>query len=162
MPRYFLLVLLVFLAAPRAEASDLFTLSTPLIAAGGGTGEGAPARSVSMLPQALAIDAQGRLYIADEQYNRVRRIEADGALYTVVGNGRYELGAEGIAAMASGLYVPASLSFSPDGQLYMVDLGNRRVRVVGVDGALRTVLDAAVAEISRAGQPLHPTMYAWA
>ena len=156
MPRYFLLVLLVFLAAPRAEASDLFTVSTPLIAAGGGTGEGAPARSVSMLPQALAIDAQGRLYIADEQYNRVRRIEADGALYTVVGNGRYELGAEGIAAMASGLYVPASLSFSPDGQLYMVDLGNRRVRVVGVDGALRTVLDAAVAEISRAGQPFAP------
>jgi sugar lactone lactonase YvrE len=156
MPRYFLLVLLVFLAVPRAEASDLFTVSTPLIAAGGGTGEGAPARSVSMLPQALAIDAQGRLYIADEQYNRVRRIEADGALYTVVGNGRYELGAEGIAAMASGLYVPASLSFSPDGQLYMVDLGNRRVRVVGVDGALRTVLDAAVAEISRAAQPFAP------
>ena len=66
MQRYFVLVLLVFLAVLRAEASDLFTVGTPQIAAGGGTGEGAPARSVSILPQALAIDAQGRLYIADE------------------------------------------------------------------------------------------------
>jgi sugar lactone lactonase YvrE len=156
MQRYFVLVVLVFWVVLRAEASDLFTVSTPQIAAGGGTGEGTLSRSVSILPQALAIDAQGRLYIADEQYNRVRRMEADGALYTVVGNGRYELGAEGIAAMESGLYVPASLSFSPDGQLYIVDLGNRRVRVVGGDGAVRTVLDANSAEISRASQPFAP------
>ncbi|MFT5377664.1 MAG: hypothetical protein ACI906_004504, partial [Candidatus Latescibacterota bacterium] len=94
--RFLALVLLVTFSVPRAEASDLFVVGAPQVLAGGGDGEGAPALRVSLLPQALATDAQGRLYIADEQYNRVRYLAEDGALYTVVGNGRYELGAEGV------------------------------------------------------------------
>lgn len=154
--QFLALVLLVTFSVHRAEASDLFGVGAPQVLAGGGDGEGAPALRVSLLPQALATDADGRLYIADEQYNRVRYLAEDGALYTVVGNGRYELGAEGVAARESGLYVPASLSFAPDGRLYIVDLGNRRVRVVGTDGAVRTVLDANTPEIAQAAEPFAP------
>ncbi len=147
---------MLLLSIPTAGASDFFAVGAAQVLAGGGSGEGGQALSVSLLPQALALDAQGRLYIADEQYNRVRRIEEDGALYTVVGNGRYELGAEGAGATESGLYVPASLSFAPDGRLYWVDLGNRRVRVVEVDGTVRTLLDANTPEIERASESFAP------
>lgn len=150
------LALVLLFSAPCVEASDLFIVERAQLLAGGGDGEGAPARSVSLLPQALAVDAHERLYIADEQYNRVRRLAEDGALYTVVGNGRYELGAEGLRATESGIYVPSSLSFAPDGRLYMVDLGNRRVRVIRTDGAVHTVLDANTAEIARADQVFAP------
>ena len=49
-------------------------------------GEGGPAaKAVVDLPVGTAFDAQGRMYIMDQGNQRIRRVEADGNLNTVVG-----------------------------------------------------------------------------
>lgn len=131
------LALLVLNAA--LYASDLFDVGSSQLLAGGGIGEGAAAGRVSVLPQGIAIGPDGRVYIADEQYNRVRVVGTDGIVATVIGSGRYGFDGDGLQATASAMQIPASVAFAADGRLFMVDLGNRRVRVVESDGTLRTV-----------------------
>ena len=49
-------------------------------------GEGGPAvKAVVDLPVATAFDAKGRMYIMDQGNQRIRRVEGDGTLHTVVG-----------------------------------------------------------------------------
>ena len=48
-----------------------------------GTGEAARFDT----PSALAVDAQGRLYVADTGNHAVRRIAVDGTVITLAGNG---------------------------------------------------------------------------
>jgi len=55
------------------------------------------------------------------------------------------LGAEGEPASESGLYLPQDLAFRPDdGQPYILDWNNHRVRTVDPDGTARTVAGARV------------------
>lgn len=121
-------------------ASDAFRIGEPVSVAGGGLGDGGPALSASVLPLDVLAAPDGRILIADEQFNRVRAVSVDGRISTVVGSGRYR-DDDGfpVAALASSLRVPAGMALSPDGSLlYVVDLGNRRISVVEADGALRT------------------------
>ncbi len=58
--------------------------------AGGGTliGDGGPATAAKLdLPNQIAIGRDGTLYIADWWHNRVRMVQPDGIITTVVGNG---------------------------------------------------------------------------
>ncbi|MBI2505708.1 MAG: SMP-30/gluconolactonase/LRE family protein, partial [Candidatus Latescibacteria bacterium] len=124
----------------QAGASDLFTTGELEYLAGGGLGEGGPALEASILPQDLLAAPDGSVYLADEQYNRVRVVDAEGRLHTVAGDGRYGLDAQVLPARQSALAVPAGLALGPQGQLYIVDLGNRRVCALDPDGTLRTVM----------------------
>jgi sugar lactone lactonase YvrE len=124
----------------QAWSSDLFTTGDLEYFAGGGLGEGGPALEASLLPQDLLAGPDGSVYIADEQYNRVRVVDPEGYLHTLAGDGRYGLDPQVRPARQSALMVPAGLALGPQGQLYLVDLGNRRVCVLGADGDLRTFM----------------------
>ncbi len=134
------LSLLLVLLPPRLEASDLFTTGELQYLAGGGLGEGGAALEASLLPQDLLAAPDGSVYIADELYNRVRLVHGQGRVTTLAGDGRYGLDQELRPARQSALAVPAGLALGPEGQLYIVDLGNRQIRVVGADGTLRTLM----------------------
>ena len=133
------LALALLILNTTAMASDLFDIALPRVVAGGGIGEGADAAHVSVLPQSVAAGPDGRVYIADEQYNRIRVVAADATIKTVVGSGRYGDDGSGRPAIESALQIPASVVFGPAGRLFMVDLGNRQVRVVEPDGTLHAV-----------------------
>jgi hypothetical protein len=64
---------------------------------------------------------------------------ADGVICTYVGNGVAGLGEDGQKPLEVSLYLPQDLSFSDDGQPYILDWNNHRVRTV-VDGAVQTVI----------------------
>jgi sugar lactone lactonase YvrE len=132
--------LLLLLIPLRLPASDLFTVGELEQLAGGGLGEGGPALEASLLPQDLLAAPDGSVYLADELYNRVRVVDPEGRLHTLVGDGRYGLDAQARSAPQSALAVPAGLALGPQGQLYLVDLGNRRICVLGPDGLLRTFM----------------------
>ena len=124
----------------QVGASDLFTTGDLEFLAGGGLGEGGPALDASLLPQDVLAAPDGSVYFADELYNRVRVVDAQGRLRTVVGDGRYGLDTQVLSARQSALAIPASLALGPEGQLYLVDLGNRRICVLDPDGTLRTFM----------------------
>ncbi|HEY5913521.1 MAG TPA: hypothetical protein VJA21_23280 [Verrucomicrobiae bacterium] len=114
--------------------------------AGGGCGDGGVAtNAVLFMPRALATDANGRLFIADWYNNRVRRLDTNGAITTVAGNGllastfRGAYSGDGGPATNASLYLPAGVAVSGDGTVFIADSYNHRVRKVDTNGIITTV-----------------------
>lgn len=77
----------------------------------------------------IAVDAAGNLYLADEGNHRIRKIDAKtGVLSTIAGNGNKGL-ADGPAKSAMFNH-PRAVTIGPDGNLYVSDSQNARVRKV--------------------------------
>jgi cysteine-rich repeat protein len=91
-----------------------------------------------MSPVDIAIDSEGRVYIAGN--GRVRRVEADGIIHTIAGTGLSNgpLGDGGPATAAS--MEPSGIDVAPDGTLYITDLSHgNRLRKVTPDGTISTI-----------------------
>ncbi|MBM4073838.1 MAG: hypothetical protein FJ271_33710, partial [Planctomycetes bacterium] len=82
----------------------------------------------------MAIDAQGNIYFADTLNNRIRKIDTNGIITTVAGNGGRGFGGDGGPAPSAQLNRPNDVEVSPDGTLYIADTYNNCVRSVGADG----------------------------
>ncbi len=95
-------------------------------------GDGGPAVSAALNePTALAIDASGRLYIADQSNNRIRMVDlTTGLIETVAGNGSATYNGDGLLAVEAGLAGPSGLALGPGGELYVADTFNGRIRMV--------------------------------
>lgn len=100
---------------------------------------GAAAMAQVAQPEGLAIDSGGNLYIADAANHRVRMVSPAGVITTVAGNGHPGFSGDGGPASQSQLNQPYGLSADAQGNLYIADLGNQRIRRVGPDGIITTV-----------------------
>ncbi|HKD62036.1 MAG TPA: hypothetical protein VKB47_16360 [Terracidiphilus sp.] len=98
----------------------------------GNSGNGGPAASAQLgSPAGLAFDSSGNLYIADEQYNVVREVNAGTGLITeAVGTGTAGFAGDGGPASAAELYQPVGLASDGSGDLAIADVGNNRIRGV--------------------------------
>jgi sugar lactone lactonase YvrE len=103
----------------------------------------------------IALDGQGRLYVADTFNNRIRRIDfAAGMVATVAGNGQAGFGGDGRPATEAALNLPRDLEIGPDGRLYIADTNNHRVRVVDLStGTIDTVAGDGQAGFAGEGGP---------
>ncbi len=107
----------------------------------GFAGDGGPATAALLNnPAGMAVDASGRIYLADRGNHRVRRIELDGTINTVVGDGVAGFGGDGGPAAAARLSSPSDVSIDPAGRILIADTGNHRVRVIDLDGRARTLI----------------------
>ncbi len=104
-------------------------------------GDGGPATQAAIsLPRDVALDADGTLYIADGGNNRIRRVAPDGTITTVAGTGSTEFSGDGGPALNASLSMPYSIALDRDGNLYVVDTGNYRVRKIDSStGVITTV-----------------------
>jgi hypothetical protein len=142
----------VFLADPGECRVREVAGGTITTVAGNGTcgfaGDGGPAAAAQLNhADGLALDAQGDLFISDNQNCRVRLVRG-GTITTVAGDGscRYAAGDGGMATKAG--IEPAAIAVGPDGTLYIADAPNFleqhasggacRVRAVR-DGTIETV-----------------------
>jgi hypothetical protein len=130
------------------------TSRTITTVAGNGTyglsGDGGSATGANLAnPAAVAFDAAGNLYIADQANNRIRKVNASGTIATVVGGGP----APGFSEMAT------SAAVSPDGSIASDGKGNRYIgsagRVLKVDtgGMLIVVAGDGTSAYSGDGGP---------
>jgi DNA-binding beta-propeller fold protein YncE len=90
---------------------------------------------------ALALDQQGRLYIADTENQRIRRVDFQANIIeTVVGTGVAGFSGDGGPATQATINYPRDMEFGPDGRLYIADSDNHRVRAVDMDTGIITTV----------------------
>ena len=107
----------------------------------GSSGDGGPATSAQMLsPRNLALDSAGNLYIAEFSGHRIRKVTPDGRIAAFAGNGIAGFGGDGGPATVAQLAFPAGLAFDRNGDLYIADSGNERIRQVLPTGDIVTFL----------------------
>jgi uncharacterized protein (TIGR03437 family) len=106
----------------------------------GFSGDGSPALNAQLSsPVGLAVDANGVLYIADAGNNRIRRMDANGIITTVAGSGMAGFSGDDGPAVSAQLSAPAGVAVDTNGNLFIADTGNHRVRKVTPDGLITTV-----------------------
>ena len=104
-------------------------------------GDNGPAINACLaFPRRIAIGPQGELYIADLYNHRIRKISTSGVITTVAGNGSFGFSGDGGLAVNARLYYPADVFVGQEGELYIVDKSNRRIREVGTDGVIKTII----------------------
>lgn len=97
-----------------------------------GLGDGLSATAASLIfPAGLAVDSAGNLLIADSNHHRIRRVDrTTGTISTVAGNGTIGFDGDGGPATAASLFLPSSLSIDSQGNLFVADRGNNRIRKI--------------------------------
>ena len=103
-------------------------------------GDGGPATAASLdAPQSVAVDGLGDLFIADTGNHRVRKVDASGIITTMAGTGTQGFSGDGGLATAANLNSPAGVAIDSQGNLFIADGGNNRVRKVDASGNITTV-----------------------
>jgi Big-like domain-containing protein/NHL repeat-containing protein len=101
----------------------------------GFTGDGGPALSAEIsAPSAIAVDGAGNIFFADTGNSAIREINAiTHNISTVAGT----LGTSG--SIGNQLAAPEGFAFDADGDLYIADTGNNRIRKIDTAGVVTTV-----------------------
>ena len=106
----------------------------------GYSGDGGPAIQAQLnSPQGLAADSDGNIYIADTGNNRIRKLQPDGTLLSIAGNGNGSYYGDGGPANAASLHSPHAIYFVSGYYLYIADTENQRIRELLPDGTITTV-----------------------
>jgi hypothetical protein len=119
--------------------------SLPTMLAGGASLlDGGPASqsSVVLNPRSLATDSAGNIYIAEPDNNRIRKFAPGGTISTVAGNGTAGFSGDGGPATAAQLNRPDSVAVDANGNIYIAESFNFRVRRVDSSGTITTAAGA--------------------
>lgn len=94
-------------------------------------------------PEGITVAADGSVFIADADNNRIRKVDAFGTISTIAGSGsggwEYGFAGDGGPATSAKLNRPSDVAVHPDGSLYIADSRNDRVRKVNADGTIVTI-----------------------
>jgi YVTN family beta-propeller protein len=117
----------------RATAGIVSTYAGGFIGA-----EGASATSAALVfPEALAVDAAGNLYIADEEGNRVRKVSG-GKISTIAGNGINGYSGDGGRGTSAMINEPFGVAVDSAGNVFISDSFNNVIRKVNTSGIITT------------------------
>ena len=119
-------------------------------------GDGGQAvRAILQQAEGVAIAPDGTTYIADAADHRIRIVSPNGDINTLAGDGTAGFDGDNGPAAKARLNNPYGLALDRQGNLYIADLGNARIRMVTPDKQIRTVAgggDIAASESSE-GSP---------
>jgi sugar lactone lactonase YvrE len=125
----------------------------------------------------VAVSRDGALWIADTGNSRLRRIDVNGVITTVAGSGNWNVGdpqgiirrpikavsaaihaPEAVVPIPSGgfkakLSFPTGLALDGNGNLYIADSGNHRIKKMSADGTITTVAGSGAPGFSGDGGP---------
>ena len=89
-------------------------------------------------PLKIMIDGAGNIYIVDYFNQRIRKIDTNGIITTVAGNGTLGYSGDGHQATSAELDYPESMAMDVAGDLFIADTGNYVVRKVDTNGIITT------------------------
>ena len=89
-------------------------------------------------PNAIAIAADGTMYVSDTGKYRIRRIDPDGVASTFAGVGWLKPTSDGIPAVEAGI-LPVGIAVHPSGDVYFVDRNTFQIKRIDSDGIITTI-----------------------
>jgi hypothetical protein len=99
----------------------------------GYAGDGGPALAATWgAPKAIRCDQRGDVIVVDTENHAIRRIDAATGVVTTIAGGRKGGEGDGGNATDAGLDRPHGCGIDSQGNIYIADSNNHRVRVVGV------------------------------
>ena len=122
----------------KVDAAGVITTAAGTGERGYGGDGGAATAAQLRSPMGVAVDGAGNLYIADENDQRIRKVDAAGVITTAAGTGERGYGGDGGAAVRAQLDSPAGAAADGAGNLYIIDSGNQRIRKVDAAGMIST------------------------
>ena len=106
----------------------------------GYSGDGGPAVDASLnRPEGVFADKAGNVFITDARNFRIRKIDSNGIITTVAGNGTQGQSPDGTVAVNASIDVPIMLAVDAAGALYFTETGTSRVKKVSTQGILTTI-----------------------
>jgi hypothetical protein len=106
--------------------------------------EGGPATNAALSgPHISMADRAGFIYIADKDAHAIRKLLPDGTLLTVAGTSAAGDGPEGADARECALNQPNGLWVKPDGTVFILEVGNCKVRRLDTNGSIQTLFTVA-------------------
>ena len=106
----------------------------------GFSGDGGPATQATMFNlTAITIDASGNLYLTDQGDQRIRRVDTNGIITTVAGNGIAGFAGDNDTATSASLNFPGETAIDSAGNLFIADTVNQVIREVTPAGIISTV-----------------------
>lgn len=133
--------IIIFTLPPTLPVQAEGTIST---IAGNGTrgysGDGGMATTAQMnQPSGIAVGSDGVLYIADSKSHCIRKIDNQGIITTIAGNGNQGYYGDRGAATAAKLNQPRGITLDNDGNLYIADSQNHVIRKIDNQGIITTI-----------------------
>lgn len=104
-------------------------------------------------PSGVAVAADGSVLIADTDNHRIRRVSPDGMLSTIAGSGTAGFEGDGAPATLARLRGPRAIAVGRQGDIYIADTGNHRIRVIGSDGTIQTLAGSSRSGFGGDGGP---------
>jgi len=125
----------VYLTLLIVPATAQYTIST---IAGGVSADGAAATSRFITSPFIALDPSGNLYFVSPDEVRVYKLNPNGTLTLVAGNGSRGFSGDNGPATSASFYYPNALAVDAAGNVYISDAFNGRVRKVS-NGIITTI-----------------------
>ncbi|HTL82464.1 MAG TPA: T9SS type A sorting domain-containing protein [Bacteroidia bacterium] len=115
----------------------------------GFSGDGGPAINAQLnCPMGITIDNSGNIFFTDFFNNRVRKISVNGMIMTIAGNGTSGFSGDGGPSSTAKLNGPRDVKVGPNGNIYIADSGNDRIRMVNSAYIISTVAGTGTAGFS--------------
>jgi sugar lactone lactonase YvrE len=90
-------------------------------------------------PFDVIVGADGSVYFGECGGHRIRKVSPAGIISTIAGNGVAGFSGDGGLATAARVSGPGGLCFDHDGNLYIADGGNHRIRKISAAGIITTI-----------------------
>ncbi|MEI9980259.1 MAG: Ig-like domain repeat protein [Edaphobacter sp.] len=138
----------LYIADTRNHRIRKITASTGIITSIAGTdtqgfsGDNGPATAAAIdSPTGLALDSSNNLYLADTHNQRIRRLDATtGIITTIAGNGAPGYSGDTAAATTATLALPHGITIDSNGNLYLADTANHRIRRIDAATGIITTI----------------------
>jgi hypothetical protein len=150
--KYFFAILLLLLLCRGSYAQVIVTVAGTGI--GGYSGDGGPATNAKMnSPFALAFDKDGNFYFSDDSYPRIRKVSPSGIITVLAGVNTSGFSGDGGQAIYAEIRGGGGLCVDKNGNVFLADGSNHRIRKITTDGIIRTIAGTGISGYNGEGIP---------